>query len=212
MPNNLLEKVIYISNEDYETLVSAGTVEIGGKTLTYDENIVYITPEKAATIAEDGLMSAEDKAKLDAIESGAQANVQADWNQTDASADDYIKNKLRVDADLSLTSANPVQNKVISAKLNGIDNAITNLKKGVFTNDITLASASSYQGSTKLNFVGRSGGSSLEYNDVGTTLVYKNTNNNAIKFPAENGTLATQEYVNKAIADAVNEIKALLNK
>ena len=67
MPNNLLEKVIYISNEDYETLVSTGTVTIGGKTLTYDENIVYITPEKAATIAEDGLMSAEDKAKLDTI-------------------------------------------------------------------------------------------------------------------------------------------------
>ena len=67
MPNNLLEKVIYISNEDYETLVSAGTVTIGGKTLTYDENIVYITPEKAATTAEDGLMSAEDKAKLDTI-------------------------------------------------------------------------------------------------------------------------------------------------
>ena len=93
MQNNLLEKVIYISNEDYETLVSAGTVTIGGKTLTYDENIVYITPEKAATIAEDGLMSAEDKAKLDAIERGAQANVQADWTVTDSSSDAYIKNK-----------------------------------------------------------------------------------------------------------------------
>ena len=93
MPNNLLEKVIYISNEDYETLVSAGTVTIGGKILTYDENIVYITPEKAATTAEDGLMSAEDKAKLDAIESGAEVNVQSDWNITDSNSDAFIKNK-----------------------------------------------------------------------------------------------------------------------
>lgn len=33
------------------------------------------------------------KNKLDGIESGAEANVQADWSQTDTSADDYIKNK-----------------------------------------------------------------------------------------------------------------------
>jgi len=34
-----------------------------------------------------------DKAKLDGIETGAEANVQADWTQTDTTADDYIKNK-----------------------------------------------------------------------------------------------------------------------
>lgn len=34
-----------------------------------------------------------DKAKLDGIETGAEANVQANWTQTDTAADDYIKNK-----------------------------------------------------------------------------------------------------------------------
>lgn len=34
-----------------------------------------------------------DKEKLDGIETGAEANVQADWNQTDSSAEDFIKNK-----------------------------------------------------------------------------------------------------------------------
>lgn len=33
------------------------------------------------------------KNKLDGIESGAEANVQADWTQSNTSADDYIKNK-----------------------------------------------------------------------------------------------------------------------
>lgn len=33
------------------------------------------------------------KNKLDGIESGAEVNVQADWSQTDTTADDYIKNK-----------------------------------------------------------------------------------------------------------------------
>lgn len=60
-----LKNVIYLSNEDYETLVSTGTVTISGTTLTYDENNVYITPEKLASQSEDGLMSAADKVKLD---------------------------------------------------------------------------------------------------------------------------------------------------
>ena len=34
-----------------------------------------------------------DKTKLDSVESGAEANVQSDWNQANSSADDYIKNK-----------------------------------------------------------------------------------------------------------------------
>lgn len=46
-----------------------------------------------ATTSTDGLMSSTDKSKLDGIESGAEANVQSDWNQTTTTADNYIKNK-----------------------------------------------------------------------------------------------------------------------
>ena len=46
-----------------------------------------------ATQSAAGQMSKTDKKKLDEIESGAEANVQSDWNQTDDSKDDYIKNK-----------------------------------------------------------------------------------------------------------------------
>ena len=66
-----LKNVIYLSNEDYETLVSSGTVTINGETLTYDENNVYVTPDKLASTTEDGLMSASDKAKLDGIADGS---------------------------------------------------------------------------------------------------------------------------------------------
>lgn len=62
-----LKDVIYISNEDYETLVSTGTVTIDGTTLTYDENNVYVTPDKLASSTEDGMMSSADKSKLDTI-------------------------------------------------------------------------------------------------------------------------------------------------
>lgn len=43
--------------------------------------------------SKDGLMSRADKTKLDGIATGAEVNVQSDWNQTTTTADDYIKNK-----------------------------------------------------------------------------------------------------------------------
>lgn len=53
------------------------------------------------------------------------AKVQADWNQTDSTADDYIKNKpnipagVVVDTAMSDTSENAVQNKVIKSYVDG---------------------------------------------------------------------------------------------
>jgi hypothetical protein len=54
-----------------------------------------------------------DEAKLAGIEAGAEVNVQADWNQSDSSADDYIKNKpsipaAQVQSDWSQTDSNAV--------------------------------------------------------------------------------------------------------
>ena len=56
------------------------------------------------------------KTKLDGIASGAEVNVQADWSQTDTSADDYIKNK-PVDATSSVGGLMSASDK---AKLDGI--------------------------------------------------------------------------------------------
>lgn len=60
-----------------------------------------------------------EKNKLSGIASGAEVNVQSDWNQTDSTKDDYIKNKptipagVVVDSSMSDSSTNAVQNKVI---------------------------------------------------------------------------------------------------
>ena len=53
------------------------------------------------------------------------AQIQSDWNQTNTSAKDYIKNKpsipssVTIDSELSSSSENPVQNKVIKTALDG---------------------------------------------------------------------------------------------
>lgn len=82
--------------------------------------------------------TAENKLKLDGIETGAQVNVQPDWNQTNSSAIDYIKNKpsaMVVDSELSNSSTNSVQNKVIYSALNNKVDKISG--KGLSTNDFT---------------------------------------------------------------------------
>lgn len=76
-----------------------------------------------ATTSDAGLMSATDKTKLDGIQAGAEVNVQADWNQSNSSADDFIKNKPTVptvtdtysssstDAMSGIAVASAIQNK-----------------------------------------------------------------------------------------------------
>lgn len=59
----------------------------------WDDGTRYLASTDVATQLADGLMSALDKQKLDGIASGAEVNVQSDWNQSTNTADDYIKNK-----------------------------------------------------------------------------------------------------------------------
>lgn len=63
--------------------------------------------------------------KLDTIQEGAEVNVQSDWNETDPTSDSYIRNKpsitVEVDSELSPTSTNPVENRVITQALANID-------------------------------------------------------------------------------------------
>lgn len=46
-----------------------------------------------ATTSENGLMSSADKTKLDDIATGAEANVQSNWTDTDSTSDAFILNK-----------------------------------------------------------------------------------------------------------------------
>lgn len=52
----------------------------------------YVLAEEGKTLTSNDFTDAL-KDKLDGIEAGAEANVQADWNEADSTADDFIKNK-----------------------------------------------------------------------------------------------------------------------
>ena len=55
----------------------------------------------AASSTNAGVMTAANRVKLDSIAEGAEVNVQSDWDQTDDTADDFIKNKPSVPTKVS---------------------------------------------------------------------------------------------------------------
>lgn len=69
----------------------SGTPTIPSKTsdLTNDSNF----PVDASYVHTDNNYTSDEKTKLAGIASGAEVNVQSDWNQTSSGADDFIKNK-----------------------------------------------------------------------------------------------------------------------
>lgn len=69
-------------------LEAGQNVQIVGATISATD-----TTYEPATTTTAGLMSAQDKVKLNGIAAGAEVNVQADYEQNDTAADDFIKNK-----------------------------------------------------------------------------------------------------------------------
>ena len=75
-----------------------------------------------------------EKNKLAGIAAGAEVNVQSDWNQSDSSADDYVKNKPTIPtktSDLTNDSGFLTQHQDISGKVD------KETGKGLSTNDYT---------------------------------------------------------------------------
>lgn len=96
--------VNYVTAQAYTLPTAAANVLGGvkvGTNLSIDGNGVLSATDTTysdATTSAAGLMSATDKTKLNGISSGAEVNVQSDWNQADNTADDYIKNKPAIPA------------------------------------------------------------------------------------------------------------------
>lgn len=96
--------VNYVTAQAYTLPTAAANVLGGvkvGTNLSIDASGVLSATDTTysdATTSASGLMSATDKTKLNGIASGAEVNVQSDWNQADSTADDYIKNKPSIPA------------------------------------------------------------------------------------------------------------------
>ena len=100
-------------------------VKVDGTALGIDprDRSVNIPPAVATgqTGATAGAMSANDKQKLDGIQTGAEVNVQSDWNETNSGSDAFIRNKPTIPSGNQLlppaTSAD--EDKVLTVDGNG---------------------------------------------------------------------------------------------
>lgn len=106
---------IEAAEQDLEDYVQANTiadVTLNGSSIVEDR----VAEIPLASSSENGAMASADKAKLDGIEAGAEANVQSDWNQTNTSADNFIKNKPTIPTvpvtDVQINGTSILNNKV----------------------------------------------------------------------------------------------------
>lgn len=165
------EGLLYFWQKIKNTFVPS-TRTVNGKALSADVTLSASDVGAVATQSGKGLSTNDytttEKNKLAGIATGAEVNVQADWNVTDTSSDAYIKNKptipsgVVVDTALSSTSTNPVQNKVINTALSGkasTDVATTSANGLMSTTDKTKLDGVS-TGANKAEITVVSGGSS----------------------------------------------------
>ncbi len=131
-----------------------------------------------ATTSASGLMSASDKTKLNGIATGAEVNVQSDWNQTTTTADDYIKNKPTLSTVATSGSYNDLSNKptIPAAQVNSDWNASSGVAQ--ILNKPTLATVA-----TSGDYADLSGTPSVP------TFTLQNTD------PGEGGTLAANSFI-----------------
>lgn len=116
----------------------------------------YAWVEQVASTTTPGFMSAEDKTKLNGIDAGAEANVQADWNEANTTSDAYIKNK-------PIIPSGAAANKGVDESI-GTSSESTNLPtsaavaafvegKGYKTTDTTYTSKNAAEDGTDVSLV-----------------------------------------------------------
>lgn len=78
-----------------ENAVFTDTTYTAGDNITILNNKISAkdTTYSDVTDSSHGLMTSDQKKKLDSVAEGAEVNVQSDWNTSDTSSDSYIKNK-----------------------------------------------------------------------------------------------------------------------
>ena len=116
------------------------------------------------------------------------AQVQSDWAETNTSSKAFIKNKptvpaaVTVDAALSPTSENPVQNKVINTALNGKQASLSAAQLSATNSGITQAKVSTYDGYAS-TIAGKANSADVPVITMQTT------------DPGEGGTLASNHFI-----------------
>ena len=115
-----LGNIVYISNEDYATLLTTGTVTVDGVTITYSPNDVYITPDTAYTKPADGIpetdLSESVQESLDKADSALQEHQSLAAYRTSAAQDVIDSGKENTSNKVTSISSSSTDTQYPSAK------------------------------------------------------------------------------------------------
>lgn len=155
---------------DYTDLQNTPSIPSDADDITYDnttsglnatnaqdaiDETVAALGDKVDKVSGKGLSSNDyttaEKNKLSGIATGAEVNVQADWNQTDNTADDYIKNKPTIPSGGGTAASTSYDNTQSGLQASNVQDALDELTgdlgdkvdkvqgKGLSTEDFTTA-------------------------------------------------------------------------
>ena len=137
--DSLIEAILKGANYDYAQLMNKPSIngytlegnktnaQLGIPTKTSDiTNDSGFIEDKNYVHTDENFTSAE-KTKLDSVENGAEANVQANWSETDSTEDSFIKNKPTIPSKTSELSND--SNFVVDADYKHTDNNYTTADK-----------------------------------------------------------------------------------
>ena len=165
------EKLRYVNN--------GKSVELDPNTIITSDN--YLTQIGTASTTQAGLMSAEDKKKLDGISENA--------------------SKVEIDSELSNTSENPVQNKVIKAALDE--------KAGLAVATSTSAGLMSAEDKQRFEEIASASGeqnqNAFSYIVVGDTQIAANAKTDTVSIVAGNNVEFTVDAANKQYTIAAKD-------
>lgn len=154
----LLKDVIYLSKEDYETLVRTGTVTIDGETLTYDENNLYLTPETQNVKSVNSVTPDANGNVSIPVGTGTVTEVTAGTGLVIAE-DETINPKVCIDSDYklptltewnglvtSVDSINPVSGNISLSAVRYVSQTLTDTQKTQARTNISAAASSHAHG------------------------------------------------------------------
>ena len=158
-PQNLVQDASYVhtdnnfTNADKNKLdgiesgaeanVQANWNETNSSSDAYIQNKPQNLVQDASYVHTDNNFTNADKSKLDGIESGAEANVQANWNETNSSSDAYIQNKPDLSQYATTTDLSDKADKVdgaTSGNLAGLDSNGNLTDSGIAASDVATQS------------------------------------------------------------------------
>ena len=158
-PQNLVQDASYVhtdnnfTNADKNKLdgiesgaeanVQANWNETNSSSDAYIQNKPQNLVQDANYVHTDTNFTNADKSKLDGIESGAEANVQANWNETNSSSDAYIQNKPDLSQYATTTDLSDKADKVDGAtngNLAGLDSNGNLTDSGIAASDVATQS------------------------------------------------------------------------